>query len=519
MIDPRAVTTFLKQPCDSHVWVKNLSRSKLWNALDDVGFVPISDERLDTHQLACILLGIAYPQFSYWSDMGTGKTRVILELLSYWWEQGFLKRGIVMAVSEDAVRGWEDEIRKWSFRVPYAAEGNGATADKWQAIAELGAGILITTYAGFSWMFASKVKNKKKGKVQLKPDTARIRKFAANLQACVWDESVHVGNHRSLQFQIAKRISENCPIRIAQAGVPFGRDPILTWAQQFLVDRGESLGPTLGLFRAAFFTEKRGYFGGFDYKFRKDMEPALTRLMQHRSISYSSDECLDLPPVTSIVHNIKLPRATLDYFDRFMQALRSAKGDRQKIVNIFLRMRQLSSGFIGYTDDETGEKAEVVLPSNPKLLDLLDTIEELPNDCKFVVFHEFTWSGKQIMNAFKDRGINVGWLWGGNKDRTLKQRFDEESPSRMKGLLVNHFLGAESLNLQRANYLIVYESPVGVIRRKQMEKRCFRKGQERHGFLIDLLATKTDRRILEFHKDGADLMRALIRDPYRALAV
>jgi hypothetical protein len=78
-------------------------------------------------------------------------------------------------------------------------------------------------------------------------------------------------------------------------------------------------------------------------------------------------------------------------------------------------------------------------------------------------------------------------------------------------------LGAESLNLQVANYLYAYETPVGVIQRKQMERRCFRKGQTLPGFLIDPIATKTDAKILQFHKEGGDLLKTIIRDPFSAL--
>jgi hypothetical protein len=517
MIHPAAVKEFIREPRDSHVWVKKLKRSQLWDVLDDSDFRPLTED-LDLHQLACLALGLAYPRFSFWLDMGLGKTLIVLCLLQHFWRIGTLRRGLILAVSEDAVYNWELEMRKWKFRVPYVALGNSPTVEKWQHIAEMGAGLVICTYPGFNHLFAKRVKRKKKAGNQMKPDLGKIRRFAANLDAFIPDESIHLGNYQSLGFKIAKPLTADCEIVYPLAGRPFGRDPILMWAQQYLVDRGESFGETLGLFRAALFTEEKGYFGGYEYKFRKDMEPDFTRMVKHRSISYRSDECVDLPPVSKIPVKVKLPPETLAYFDRFMEQMRAARGDKQKIENIFLRMRQLSSGFIGYKDDDTGERAQIVMPTNPKLDDLLDNIQDMPYDRKFVIVHEFTWSGRTIMEGLAKRKIKAGWLWSGAKDRKLiRRRFDEDDPSKFKGIVGNWRVMAESLNLQTANYLHFFETPVGVIMREQAEARTFRPGQTRKGFMYDYLATLADVRVRAFHKEGANIFAALIRDPFRAL--
>jgi SNF2 family DNA or RNA helicase len=252
----------------------------------------------------------------------------------------------------------------------------------------------------------------------------------------------------------------------------------------------------------------------YDYKFRPEMEGTLADFMQHRSISYASSECQSLPPVTRIVEEVRLPEDAAAYYQKAIEAIIAAKGNYNQAKNIFLRMRQLSSGFIGFTDDETGAKAKIVFPVNPKLDRLLELIEDMPLDRKFVVFHEFTHSGQVVSEAIKKMGIGCGWLWGGTKDsRSILDRFDNSK--KMRGLVVNTKLGAMVLNLQIANYEYVYESPVSVIDREQMDKRLFREGQECPGFLYDLVAKGTvDAKILQFHREGDDLLKALLRDPY-----
>ena len=184
---------------------------------------------------------------------------------------------------------------------------------------------------------------------------------------------------------------------------------------------------------------------------------------------------------------------------------------------MFLRMRQISGGFLGWKNDETGEKAELVFPSNPKLDRLVELLMELPVNRKAVVFHEFVHSGREICKALEKAKIKAGWLYGGTKDsRALQKQFDDDP--RMTVLVTNWRVGGMALNLQVANYCIYYESPVGVVDREQSERRTFREGQTLPGFLIDLVCKGTvDQRILDFHKQGEDVFRALLRDPGKVI--
>ena len=516
MIDPRAIAAFLDHPRDSHAWVKRLSEADLDSALADLAFAPADPTRpLRKHQKAVCLLGLCYPQFFLQLDMGLGKSRIVLEVLNHFYRDLKLRSTLILVPTEHAVFSWENEIARWKILLPFLALPNAPTAEKWDALNEFDRGLIIATYPGLTWMVSGKVQKGKR--VKLAKDRKLVDRLAKRLDAIVLDESTKIGNHASLAYKICRALSEHCRIRYALAGRPFARDPMMLWSQQFLIDRGASLGETLGLYRAALFTEKRGYFGGYEYTFDKRMEPDLARMMQHRSISYASSECQALPPVTRIVEEVRLPQDIAAYYEKAREQLKAAKGNPLQIQQTFLRMRQLSSGFIGYRDDESGERAEIVFPENPKLDALMDLVSAIPQDCKFVIFYEYTHSGRTISKALVDAKIKHGWLWSGTKDgRAIQERFNADSDYR--GLVVQSKVGAMALNLQAANYCLFYESPVSVIDREQSGRRCFREGQTKPGFMYDLVARGTvDSRILAFHKSGEELMRALLRNPALAL--
>lgn len=520
MIHPKEIERFLNRKLDSFAWIKRVPESALDYELGQLGFSPADPNvpPLRPHQKATLIICLAHPQYSLHLDMGTGKSRVMLELFNHLYKNGPLPLILILVPSEPAVFSWQDQITKWGIKFPVQAVGNSSTMEKWNRFAELtNGGFLILTYPGLARML-SKPEKKPSGKTKLALDPKAVDKFAANLGAVVFDESTESGAHNTVTFRICRALSKKAKLRYALAGRPFGRDPQVLWTQQWLVDHGETLGTTLELFRGAFFHQRPGYFGGTEYKFIKKMESQLATMLQHRSIAYSSEECQKLPPVTNIVEKVSLPEDAQAYFRRAVDAIKKAKGNRIEINNQFLRMRQISSGFLGYKEfadleDEEGQKAEFWFSSNPKLDRLVELIHEMPKDRKSVVFYEFTPSGRAITDALTKQKVKAGWLWSGTKNsRDLLAKFDSDPNLRV--LVVNWRMGAMALNLQIANYELFYETPISPIKRDQAEKRCFREGQTRPGFLIDLVCRGTaDQRILDMLAEGEDLFEKLVRDP------
>jgi SNF2 family DNA or RNA helicase len=94
----------------------------------------------------------------------------------------------------------------------------------------------------------------------------------------------------------------------------------------------------------------------------------------------------------------------------------------------------------------------------------------------------------------------------------MKARFDNSKDFR--GLIIQSQKGSYGLNLQAANYLFIYESPISVLDRTQLERRERRQGQKYTVFQYDLLMRNTaDEAILRFHREGKSLYKNLVTDP------
>lgn len=455
----------------------------------------------------------------------SGKTLITLELLKYWRKCGRLRRGLIFVTSDKAFPTWEKQIKLYNANLPFTFL-EGSFKDKWQAWEEFGDGLMFLTYPGASSFVTKTVKEKGK-KNTWEIDDDLVQHLRRDLDAIVMDESTRAAHHTSLAFKLISKLGSTVPIRYGLAGRPFGRDPTLLWAQHKLIDGGDTLGPTLGMFRAAFFSDKPNRFVPKrqqkyirNYTFDKRKEPKLSQLIQHRSITYAESECIDVPKWTPIIEEVRFSGEAEAFYQRAVDTIIQSKGNGQVVKNLFMKMRQLSSGFVGFKDDETGARAEIEFSENPKFDRLMELLDQLPRDRKAVVFYEFTYSGRKIFEAAKkELGFKPIWLWSGTKD-PRRDLHEFETSLQPELAIINNKVGAYSLDgLQEvANYTFFYESPVSCIDREQAERRLRRQGQKRRVWQYDLVTQGSmDQRILDYHREGRDLVKALLHDPAKVV--
>ena len=518
MIPKRIIKRFLEARRDDHRWLKELNHKSIDKRLREIAPELRLHPKTGLHQKVAVYLGIRYRSFAFFYDMGTGKTLISLELLQYFWQIGMLRRALVFVTSDKAFPTWERQRNEYRINVPYCVLDSGTSEGKWKILRHFGDGIIFLHYPGTVAMVSGKPERSNSGRKQLLWD--KVDRLLEDVDVVVYDESTKAANENSLTYQICWEASKQARHRFALAGRPFGRDPAPLWAQMNLVDHGETLGETKGLFYEAFFRQKT-VNGHPKQVFRRNMTEKLSEVIQHTSMTYTADECIDLPPTRRIPVPIKLTREIREYMREVIAEAIAAKGNRRVMKNAFLRMRQLSSGFIGLKDDETGEKAEIEFEHSPKNEWLMDFLDTFPQNRKVLIFYQYTVSGRRIAREIEEQfGTKPVWLWSGTKNPAAEiERFmydDDCWPC-----VVNNQVGAYSLDgLQVANYEVFFESPLSVIDREQAERRILRQGQlHSKCFYYDPVVLDTvDEKILEFHKEGRDLFDALLKNPSRVLA-
>lgn len=311
--------------------------------------------------------------------------------------------------------------------------------------------------------------------------------------------------YNSTTFQLCNQISQHADYVYGLTGTPFGKDLQDLWAEFYVIDFGETLGPNISFFREVFFTKKYPFWGGVKFDFKKKYKRPLQRMIKNRSIHYAVTEFADMPEKQYIQRRVNMHDTAKAHVEKAKRDLQQAALDKDYEVagNAFMQLRQLSSGFITFKDDE--DRIKIKLDHNPKLDLLCELIDEMPPECKMVVFHDYIHTNHLISERLTKLKIPHARIWGGQKDPIGQlKKFREDSNCRF--LIINSKSGSSALNLQFANFVVFFEVP-SVIDRNQAEARCYRPGQSRTVFIYDLFVNGTiDEEHYTSIKEGGDFL-------------
>ena len=513
-----AVRQFLNRTLRDSKKIKSIPRAELKRRIRKLEPIPFFYTLPFKHQRACFLLGVKHPKYVMLLDMGLGKTKVMLDLHRWRIRQKKARRMLVLVPNVSNVTEWAEQVPIHQPKLTFAGLSENVDAAERREMVEGDAQVTVMTYAGLLRFVCKSVvvsEDEEDEERKWVLDRKLCREFAKRFDTLVLDESTFARTHTTLFSRAIRAIRKNCIYRYALTGTPFGNDPEALWNQFFLVDDGDTLGPTLGLFRAAFFREIEDYWSsGYKYVFRKRMRRDLHRMLRHGSIRYSEAECNDLPKRVPILSPVIFPQETWAYHKRIQEELSEAGRSYKLRENAWHRSRQITAGFLGVRDPE-GTDVEIVFKHNPKLDSLISRLQRINDRRKVVVFNEYRKSGDIIEARLKKERIKFVRVYGGSK-RKKENILRFKTDSSVKVLLINSQSGAFGLNLQAANYVIFFESPTCPIIRRQAEKRCHRTGQKRKVFIIDLVVKGSiDERILKSIAKGKDLFKTLVEGKYK----
>lgn len=512
MLNPYIIQEYLERKLENYDWLKLETEGALNQALSELNPPPILGP-LWTHQKVCFLLIETLHRFMLHLDMGSGKTAISLFIIRYLKQQKKKPKAIVFVPYITSVLTWIDETAKHTPElvcVPLL----GSTEENLNTLASSEGDLFVICYQSAVAMLSEprKVLFQEKKKKTWVLDVAATKSVFSNFNMLFADEVHKCKNVQSLTYKMLRTISAQSDYVVGLTGTPFGKDLLDLWPQFYLIDFGETLGNTLGLFREAFFSKKKWYWGGFEYNFKKKLFATLQELIKNRSIRYRVDEFHDMPSKEYVLQRLAPAHGIKAYADKAIEAIKEAvvkKGQYRQLESEYLRLRQLSSGFMTLKGEDD-DRVQIKFDENPKLEALQGLIEALPQDSKMVIFHHFIFTNALISKKLVDMKVEHARVYSKTKDPINElRRFSSDANCRV--LLLNSKSGSSSLNLQNANYVVFFENPDSPIDRQQAERRVWRPGQEKRVWIYDLLMDGTwDAKIHKANADGHNLLRALL---------
>lgn len=405
-----------------------------------------------------------------YTDMGTGKTKVMIDLIQ---SRGF-KRVLVVAPKK-ACEVWEEQIAIHGLDGLFAVFSLYKLS-KVKVIDQLSEVPKISPRTSQKGTYVFIINYEKVWADGI--DRMFLRK-TLGLDCVICDESHRIKSPSSHCSRYLTKLGKVVPHRYLVTGTPLAENPIDVYAQYRFLDPS-IFGLNFGRFREEYenIDVEMTTRIGFRILDKKNPYKNLDQLREKMfSCAFYIESSVQLPEQTFLRYDFILSKKTQKLYKEFnKEKVLVSKNEEEymeasNVLSKVLRLQQITSGYITAEDMDTKEKKVYNIDHTRRevLMELLEGVGDEP----VVVFATFKKDLKNIRLACKEIGLTCSEL-SGRRD-TLK----EWKKGETQVLAIQYNSGSESIDLTRARYCIYYSLCRRLALYDQSLKRIHRPGQTR----------------------------------------
>ena len=428
------------------------------------------------HQRDALNKGALSKNYAYFMEMGTGKTKVIIDNATYLYQQKEIKEVIVIAPNS-VYRNWVQEISDhspiapyiWCWKVNKEKELDRASRSN-NLIYILMNVEALSHKSGQRWLHQRLSLN---GKISM----------------MVIDESTTIKSPVALRTKAICKLSTMVKYRRILTGSPVTKSPLDLYTQCAFLSKALLGFESYYTFRARYAVMQQIELGGRQILMPKYYTNLDELEMKLKAFSFrvTKDQCLDLPPKIYMFRDVHLNLEQKNIYETLRKKARAIIADdtvsfANKLVEI-LRLHQICNGFL---KTDTGQLH--IFKNNPKLKELLRILEEVDGKC--IIWATYVYNIESIKQTLGDLygKDSVVSIYGKDsvEDRKLAVASFQHN-DRCRFLVGNPSTGGYGLTLTAARNVIYFSNSYNLEVRKQSEDRAHRIGQKNKVSYIDLI--------------------------------
>ena len=463
------------------------------------------------HQLKALEMSWNKEVFAYFMEMGTGKSKVLIDNISMLYDKGKIDGALIVA-PKGVVKTWYEQ------EIPiHMVDHIEKTSVLWQAL------INKTQQEKLNSLFKSEVKlhilimnveafSTKKG-------VEFAERFLNSHNAVMAiDESTTIKNPSAKRTKSILSLANLAKYRRILTGSPVTKSPLDLYTQCQFLDSWLLGHSSWYTFRTRYAIMKNMYFNGktfqkvVGYKNLGELSEKL-KPFSHRVLK---DDCLDLPKKTFMKRIIQLSSDQLKVYAQMKQlALAEMNGKMittATALTQLMRLQQITCGHFKADDGTTQD-----IPNN-RMGELIDVLYEIEG--KVVIWAHWQRDVnviiKEIVKEFGE-GCCVDYfgLTPQNKRQENIKKFQEDENVRF--FVGTPATGGYGITLTAASNMIYYSNGYDLEKRKQSEARIDRIGQTKPMTYIDILAEKTvDERIVKALRKKINIAAEIMGEELKA---
>ena len=451
--------------------------------------------------------------YALFSDMGTGKTKMLLDEMGMLHAEELLD-SVLITSGKGNYKTWVGEIRKHLHRDTDA---------------------LVCVWDG-----ADTVRSRMERQAFLK-DTPRLRILLVNIEGiassdrcytfvkqflatsrrrmAVVDESTLIKNHEAVRTCRMQVLGHACEFRRIATGNPTPNSPLDLWGQfEFL--GGRLLGhSSFFSFRARYAVLSDVHIGnGRTRKVvvaHKNLDE-LNRVLAGHAYRVRKEDCLDLPPKVYQIREVEFhPQQRKMYQDMKKLALATLNeaGDQASSSMVVGQMSKMHQILCGQVIDDDGVVREV---PTMRMEALLDTVRE--SGRQTIVWCAYRSNVRAVAHALREEfgpGC-VSEFYGDTSSDARQRAIDDFQEGRTHFFVATPHTAGRGLTLTAAKTVVYYSNSYDLELRSQSEDRCHRIGQTESVTYVDLMVPGTlDGKIVEALRRKINVAAEILGDGYK----
>lgn len=458
-------------------------------------FMPTEQELIDfnfktkpfPYQLEAFNLGKDREYFGLLMEMGTGKTKVSIDIMAYKYAIGEIDTCVIIApngvhtqwINEQILIHLPDYI-KYEACV-YKSSMSKKEQAKYDSMFNVQDKLKI---------FAMNVEafQSEKGFYEAK------RMVCSGKTLTIVDESTRIKNPTAKRTKAVLALKDLSRARLILSGAPITRGLEDLYSQlNFLSE------DILGF--SSFYSFKN-YYCEMEQIHGRNVSPFAKRIVGYRhedelklrlqgNTFRATKALLDIPePLPPIIRAIELTpeqaRIYRELKDNLVSEIESGKIVEAPVaITKLLRLQQVVCGHV--RDEESGE---LIYIKNNRIQEVMNILEEI--DSKVIIFSKFVPDILKLAEELKKANIGFVTYYGEVPQKEREQRItDFKTREDIKVFLAQPACASTGLNLQEASTMIFYSNDFNADFRWQAEARIHRNGQKNRCTYIDLVAPKT----------------------------
>ena len=463
------------------------------------------------HQLDALKASWDKENFAYFMEMGTGKSKVLLDNAAMLYDKGQIN-GLLLIAPKGVYKNWYDQ--EVPTHLPDHIEKKMVlwkTSDKSQkqkkilnTLFETGTDlhILIMNVEAFSsgdgFAFAYKFLSAHKAMVAI-------------------DESTTIKTPTTKRTRAILSLRDHCKYRRILTGSPVTKSPLDLFSQCAFLDPWLLGHESYWTFRARYAKMRKIQVNGRQVEIvvgymnlgelSQKIEPFSKRILKQ--------DCLDLPEKTFLKHVVELTKEQKKVYKQMKEeAIAFLDGkvlSSATVMTQLMRLHQITCGH--FTADDGTIKN---LPCN-RVTELMDILDNVHN--KAVIWSHYTHDVKRIIEEIKNKyGEDSVVDYFGETDQDQRsiniKKFQNDDKCRF--FVGTTHTGGYGITLTAASTMIYFSNGYDLEKRQQSEARIDRIGQEKPMTYIDIIAEDTvDDRIVKALRSKVNIANKIMGEDYK----